>query len=162
WTVSLSIDGLKHTVVQNEGERSAELAKLAAAIRRLCVDMAAGGVGTANLAEGLQKVGKRELAPETFSATVRYRVDNNDFTSKESWYFIVHGRTAWFGETYGKGGDKRRRLELTQKELDQVIQVLVRNEAWTLPPLWTHSPSYQIELKVLNRNNGPTNVPALN
>jgi hypothetical protein len=66
--VRLSLDGLTKEVVQLEGgEQSPALRDLADSVFRICEEPARSGVEAKDLTDGLEKLSRGQLAPETFA-----------------------------------------------------------------------------------------------
>src|SRR5262249_39432617 len=84
-----------------------------------------------------------------------------NFSIKEDWSIQFHGRTAWSTKPTGPDRQVFYRLELTRKEFDAVLKVLVANQAWKAPLVHNlpFSPSYHVRLNVLTRGNGPATNP---
>ena len=76
-----------------EGEQSEPFEALAVKILGVCQG-ASRGVGAQSLADGLQKVVSRSLAPEVLEVTVQRRAENKKDRGQSGWILEIEGRRA--------------------------------------------------------------------
>jgi RNA polymerase sigma-70 factor (ECF subfamily) len=157
WHVAVSIAGMRKMVFQHEGEQLALLAEIAAEVRKLAEAEARKGKTVTNLRDGLDRILKKQLAPEAL--TVSIGASWSEGHGKHTgWNFQLQGTTAWAGSNELGA---QYRLPLTEKEALQVVQILLKHQAWNLPPLLRGAKMYGLPLKVLNHNNGPPDKPVM-
>lgn len=142
----------KQVVQLEEGEQSPELARLADALYTIAVPAANTGIEAASLEDGLAKIARGELAPETLSAMLHRKPELLTGTGENSGFLLrIEGRTATVqGFTSGAGYGPARELELAEGELGELAAVLGAHRPSRLPGnLW--APDYNdLSLAVLN------------
>lgn len=134
-SVSVTANGKTHSVTQMaEGEQSEELAALAKEILDACEASAKTGVKAGSFDDGLKKIKAKELRPEMIRALV-HRLPEN--APGEAYLMRIEGRTISTQERAAKGYGIIHRLELSEKELAELVQTMIENEAGRLPVnLW--------------------------
>jgi hypothetical protein len=144
--LSLTIAGVKKTVHQwDGGEQSKELAALAAEILRLSEEaVKKNGVGATDVADGLQKIARKELAPETLSVSIQRRIDDQGTKAAINWAMTIKGRTV---RVHKQAGDQRSwipvRLQLSHPDCEELVRFLADNGAGNLPTtLYAPNPTY--------------------
>jgi hypothetical protein len=130
-SVAVSAKGETHAVTQlGGGEQSDELAALAKDILAICEEAAKNGVKARDLADGLSKVRSKELLPQTLRLLVhRLPADGKG----EAFLMRVEGRVVTTQERTDQGYGPMRRLELSDKDLAALLQVLIDNRTGELP-----------------------------
>jgi hypothetical protein len=93
-SIAVRAGSVLKTVLQLvDGEQSKELEALAKRILEVCRGAAQKGIGSSNLADGLDKLGSRALVPETLEITLQRRADGAEKTSGETtWILDLEGR----------------------------------------------------------------------
>ena len=135
--VSLTIGSVTKSVTQlGGGEQSQELKKLATGLLDVCEKAAKNNpVTAASLGEGLKKLSKEELLPETFSVLVHRVIQKRDNAPKEEGFLLrINGRTVTTRRRItGKGIGPEHRLELTPKQFQAILKVIAENEPEKFP-----------------------------
>lgn len=133
-SVTLTIGSARKSVMQlGGGEQSKPLADLAANILRICSEPGRAGVGAADVTDGLKKVGRGDLTPTTLHALV-HRLPEGKQKGSEGWLMRIQGQAVITRPRDPvKGYGTPMRLELSPKQLQDVIQLLVDNDAGNLP-----------------------------
>src|SRR5262245_9479396 len=130
-SVSVSAAGKTHAVTQfGEGEQSEELAALPKDILAVCETAARTGLKARDLDDGLRKIQSRELLPQTLRLLVHRLPEGG---KGEAFLMRLEGRTLTSQERTDKGYGPMRRLELSDKDLAALMQMLIDNRAGELP-----------------------------
>jgi hypothetical protein len=125
-SVSRTVNGKTHSVSQLQGEnQSEELAALAKEIIDACAEAAKTGVTAKDLKDGLRKIQKHELAPEMVHLMVHRLSEKPDDFNGEFYLLRVDGRTVTSQQRTAKGYETPFKLELSAKELAELLQVIV-------------------------------------
>jgi hypothetical protein len=152
--VRLELAGVTKQVVQlDEGEQSAELARLAAALYALASPATAVGIEAASLAEGLAKIARGELAPETLSAMLHRKPELAAGAGERPAFLLrLDGRVARTRRyAPGEGYGPTLELVLGRAELGELAAALAEHAPDRLPAnVW--APDYNdLSLAVLDR-----------
>jgi hypothetical protein len=150
---SLTVGSLSREVVQLEkGTQSKALWTLANKVLDLSAERAASGVTASSLDDGLAKIAAGQLAPETIELTVHHRPDRAGGRGSGGWILRVDGGTASADE-YGDTATSRRhlRLRLTAVELADLVRLLQREGAASLPGNVYFADYTDVHLAVMNR-----------
>lgn len=130
--VGLGIDGLRKRVAQLEGGRRSEaLERLANRVLEECRDTARTGVRAADLADGLDKLARGELAAEAFHLLVNRREDPG--AGGAGWLLRIDGRRAALSPRTVAGHAGARVVELPHEELARVARLLSASDLIGLP-----------------------------
>jgi hypothetical protein len=152
--VRLALDGLTKEVVQfDEGEQSAALQGLAESLFRICEAPARTGVEAESLTDGLEKISRGELAPETLTVML-HRKPELAAPRKDSGGFLlrVSGRTVRT-QLYSRasGYAAPTALELAESEVEALAGQLAARHPERLPEN-LYAPDYtDLSIEVLNR-----------
>lgn len=132
--VELSLEGRTKRVAQlDEGRQSAELRELSEEFFRVCKEPARQAVGASGLADGLDKIGRGELAPEVLRVMLHRKPDPNEPVSSEGFLLRLEGPkvTSRLVEESGGYGPPME-LTLSAGELQELARELA---GWTLEEL---------------------------
>jgi hypothetical protein len=129
----------KGSIQLGRGEQSKELAGLANKILDLCEQAAREGVSATDLSDGLRKVASGRLHPITLSLLVQ-RIENEG-RGPNGWILRINGRQAEVQLRSKTGIAQPVRMELSEKQLGELCDLLLKNDAAGLPiNLW--APDY--------------------
>ena len=146
-TVSLG-DVSKRVVQLDKGERSSELAALAAKIFDLLRQLAASGIEAADLGDGLRKVAAGELEPETF----RLVFHRQPRQAGDGFLLRLEGRAATSqGFTAGRGYGPPHRLALDEERFRELAAELAALDLDRLPGNLYAADYTDFSLEVLGR-----------
>jgi hypothetical protein len=152
--VRLSLDGLSKEVVQfGEGEQSATLRELAESVFRICEEPAHSGVEAESLTDGLEKISRGELAPETL-AVMLHRKPELAAPPDEGGGFLlrVSGRTARTElYTRASGYAAPLLLELGAAQIEGLAAELAARHPERLPANLYATEYTDLEIAVLDR-----------
>jgi hypothetical protein len=130
-SVSVATAARSHAVTQlGEGEQSEELAAMAKDILAVCEAAAKNGVKARDLDDGLQKIQSKQLLPQTVRLLVHRLPEGG---KGEAFLMRLEGRAVTSQERTDKGYGPMRRLDLADKDLADLLQVLIDNKAGELP-----------------------------
>jgi len=130
-SVSVATASKSHSVTQlGEGEQSEELAALAKDILAICEQAAKNGVKARDLDDGLLKIQTKELLPQTLRLLLHRLPEGG---KGEAFLMRLDGRAVTSQERTDKGYGPMRRLDLSDKDLAALLQVLIDNQAGELP-----------------------------
>jgi hypothetical protein len=141
-SVTRTVNGKTHSVVQLQGgAQSEELAALAKEILDVCAEAAKTGVTARDLKDGLQKIQKKVLEPEMVHLMVHRLSERLDDANGEYYLMRVEGRTVTTQQRTAKGYATPVKLELTAKELADLLQTIIDADPASWPVnLW--APTY--------------------
>ncbi len=133
--VELSIAGHTKRVAQlDEGEQSESLKELSEELFRVCAEPVREGIGAADLGDGLAKIGRGELAPETLRLMLHRKPEPNEPVSAEGFLLRLDGRQATSRPVDSSGRFAAATvLELTPVELRTLARELGGRELAELP-----------------------------
>ena len=134
--IEVRVGPIAKTVSQMmDGEQSEELESLAKRLLAICEGPARTGVGAASLADGLQKVVARVLAPETLQVTVQRRPDApTGGTPGGRWILRLEGRRVL--DEFFPGGQpplSRKVLVLSEADFQSLVKQLADHHPDTIP-----------------------------
>jgi hypothetical protein len=154
--MALTIAGVSKTVDQYSygGTQSKELAALAAEVFQLSADaVKKNGVRAADVSDGLKKIANKELDPETLAVFIQNRIEERGTLLTINWDMTIKGRTVRANKQAGeKGSWIPVQLRLSRPQFDDMIQLLIENDAGNLPAA-LHAPNTTyVTLRVLGRS----------
>jgi hypothetical protein len=102
----------------------------------LCRELAAAGVGAENLADGLNKVAKGTLGPETLRISVNApQMKSLESQTGQGWLLdIRHGRLTLTSNILNEGLRPIKERSLTDREGEELAKKLLEKGAAQLPP----------------------------
>lgn len=150
--VQLALDGTEKQSYQlAEGRQSAELKALAEKVIALAAELGPGGVTAANLDDGLVKVARGELAPETFALQLQRQTENPN-APEGGWMLRVRGDRAEVSRfTPAEGWSEPRRFQLSRTEIADLGRRLAEASLDGMPVNLYAPAYYDFEVQVLNR-----------
>jgi hypothetical protein len=149
-SVTLRIGGVSKGVSQLDGGvQSKELAELATALLNVCAEAARDGVGADSLADGLQKIARKQLDPLTLSLLV-HRI-RGEGVGPDGWLMRVEGNVVVTRDRTAKGYGVPKRYEMSRKQLEDLLKLLVDNNAGGLPINLFATDYTDFNVEVLNK-----------
>jgi hypothetical protein len=136
-----------------KGEQSGELRSLVESILAVCEKVAKTGVGASSLEDGLAKLSKGTLAPETFEAIVRRGGEAKAGGSAESWLFRMNGRRVT-DRLMPKGElpPPPRELTISEADFQRIVRLLRDNDPTRLPKN-VYAPAYtDVTVEILDQD----------
>ena len=136
-----------------KGEQSAELRSLVESILAVSEKAAKTGVGASSLQDGLAKLSKGTLAPQTFEAIVRRAGEAKAGGAAESWLLRMNGRRVT-DRLMPKGQMPPPPRELTISEVDfqRILRLLQQNDPTRLPKN-VYAPAYtDLTVEILDQD----------
>lgn len=150
--VQLALDGTEKQSYQlAEGRQSAELKALAEKVLAMAEELGSQGVTAASLDDGLAKIARGELAPETLALQLQRQTENPN-APEGGWMLRVHGDRAEVSRfTPADGWSEPRRFQLSRAEVADLGRRLAEAGLEGMP-VNLHAPAYyDFEVQVLNR-----------
>jgi hypothetical protein len=150
--VEVAIDGTRKQVVQlAEGGQSAELARLAHDLLALCEPTAHTGVGASTLRDGLEKLARGELAPESWTVSLQRRAEAaGEDDDRPGFRLSISASEATSRDWAGADSGEPRALALGPQEVRALAAELAARDpaAWPVN-LWA-SDYVDLSVRVLN------------
>lgn len=150
--VHLVLDGVdKQSFQLNEGRQSADLRALADRVLAVAEELGAQGISAASLDDGLSKVARGELAPETFRLQLQHQAENPN-APEGGWMLRVQGDEAEVSRfTPAAGWTEPKRVRLSRAEIADLGRRLAEVHLEEMPAN-LYAPAYfDLEVQVLNR-----------
>jgi hypothetical protein len=150
--VLLVLDGVEKQSYQlAEGRQSAELKELAEKVLAVAEELGPGGVTAASLDDGLAKIARGELAPETLALQLQRQTENPN-APEGGWMLRVRGNRAEVSRfTPAAGWSEPRRFQLSRAEVADLGRRLAEAHLEEMPAN-LHAPAYyDFEVQVLDR-----------
>lgn len=149
--VHLALDGTdKQSYQLAEGRQSAELKALAEKVLAVAEELGPRGVTAASLDDGLAKIARGELAPETLALQLQRQPENPN-APEGGWMLRVRGDRAEVSRfTNAEGWSEPRRFQLSRTEVADLGRRLAETGLEGMPAN-LHAPAfYDFEVQVLN------------
>ena len=150
--VRVALDGVvKQSFQLSEGRQSAELKALAEQILAVGAELGPSGVAAASLEDGLDKIARGELAPETL--TLQLQRQPEDPRSQEGGWIlrIEDGQAQVSFSSPETGWTEPRRVPLAREEAAGLARQLAAAHPEDLPVNLYSSWYQDLEIRVLNR-----------
>lgn len=149
--VSLALDGTEKQSYQlAEGRQSAELKALAEKVLAVAEELGPQGVTAASLEDGLAKIARGELAPETLMLQLQ-RQPENPSSPEGGWMLRVRGDRAEVSRfTPAEGWSEPRHFQLSRAEVAGLARRLAETALEGLPVNLYAPAYYDFEVQTLN------------
>ncbi len=150
--VRLVLDGVdKQSYQLSEGRQSPVLKSMAEKILALGEIAGPAGIGAESLSDGLEKLARGELAPETLTLQLQ-RQPEDPRSAEQGWIFrLEHGEARLTLSSSGSGWSEPRVVPLAREEIAALAARLAEMHPEDLP-VNLYSTWYQdLEIRVLNR-----------
>jgi hypothetical protein len=148
--VRVALDGVEKQSYQlSEGRQSAELKDLAGQVLALGEELGPSGVAAASLGDGLDKIARGELAPETLTLQLQRQSENP--RSQEGWILRLENGQAQISFASPEGWTEPRRVRLAREEAAGLARQLAAVRPEELPVNLYSSWYEDLEIGVLNR-----------
>lgn len=133
--VTLGLGDVSRQVVQiHRGEQSAAFEALVGRLYTSCQGPAGQGVAANDLADGLSKLARGRLAPETFALAVSSPQVRGEAEAEPGWQVVVRGRQLEARRhTLQAGYSEPARLTLGRDDFDALVRVLLQADVAHMP-----------------------------
>lgn len=150
--VQLALDGTEKQSYQlNEGRQSAELKALAETVLAVAAELGPQGMTAASLDDGLAKVARGELAPETLELQLQRQTEDPN-APEGGWMLRVRGDRAEVSRfTPAEGWSEPRRFQLSRTEVADLARRMAETSLEAMPVNLYAPAYYDFEVQVLNR-----------